>query len=230
MSRGMIKMRFRCPFGEAIVVAYQARLGVTADAWKRQKETLMALYQPSTARVLPVDHDEFFVPARNDAAAVLKTRKSFNYHMVEIVAARGTRNWSQPFSWVNVPYYYKVACTDLKDGFALDGSESTTHLARTSHTGPFPEFEHLRVCRNISACLFNHNVMWHVAIPSEDYFVNAKLWDQTIPHPGRPNTHWMSPDFKKEKRNKFKRCVDTPAAHGFPVFEDSLIWKYFQPT
>lgn len=222
------KKTLLCAFGRIVVLTYTASAHIDWKVWNAQKNRLFGLFRPRTNRILHVDHDEFFVPPRRDPQHALTNGITFKYHMIELKAVQGRRNWSQPFEWVDQPYYYKVACTDVKDGYKFDGSESTTSLSRQSHHGPFAQFEHIRRCQNISHCLYNHYVMWHIGIPSESYYVNTKHWDQTVRHPGQVNSSWGALTRSQEKHNKFDRCIRDPAQHNFRVFRDDFVWSFFQ--
>ena len=224
LKRSASIQQFECNSTRVTVVAYVADSTVSASVWNNQKHVLMGLYRPLTHFVLPVDHDEFITPANGDAAAALHAG-TFKYHMVEIVPVAGARNWSAPMSWVATPYYYRAVCANMSDGYALDGIMPTTKLTPNKHVGPFPEFEHLRNC---TSCLRQHNIMWHVAIPSEEYFVFKKLWDQTTLHPGKSGVPWMGPSMRAAKTRKFFRCAFNPSAHGFEVFTYSDLVQYFR--
>ena len=183
----------RCPEGQKVLLLSYKTSMQPAKVFNSFKRYLFKLYRKYDATPLRmyVDHDEFFVPAYRDVAGI-REKKSFNYHMVDIKPVSGKKNWTEPFEWVDQPYFYKVRATHSGPStpqrqYKWDGNEAMTTLWRRSHCGPHPEHAILQKlaskgdAKAFASCARAQHIMYHVTMPSKQYFLEQKHWDQTTP-------------------------------------------------
>jgi len=186
--------RYLCKSGKTIdVLYYKSKYRKFQDSpqvWGNQKEVLMGLYDKSfdlTERKMYVDHDEFFVPIDKNINSIRRST-GFNYHMIDIKPVQGKRDWNNTLQWVDQPYFYRlryIGGTYPSDGW--DGNEPLTTLHRKSHNGPHKEHDNLRKCAKQGSdayahCVSKYNIMYHISVHDEDYFLNQKHFDQTTGH------------------------------------------------
>jgi FkbM family methyltransferase len=217
--------RYTCKSGTSIDVLYYKskyhKLQSQPQVWDKQKSELMALYEKSfdlTQRKMHVDHDEFFVPAAKNINSIRRST-GFNYHRVDIKPVKGKRNWSNTLQWVDQPYFYRLRSQGgTYPSDVWDGNEPLTTLHKISHSGPHKEHDNLRKCAKQGSdayahCIPNYNIMYHISVHDEDYFLNQKHFDQTT---ANANKIAVS-EFPKEYLNPEK---------DFVVFNDEFMRQF----
>jgi hypothetical protein len=151
--------------------------------------------------------------------------------VVDINPTPASRDWSKSLQWVDQPYFYKMRCANTKLPYpddSYDGNLPMGSLWRQNHIGPWPEHASLRACAqrgsgaHYVSCLRAHNVMYHISVPSEEYFLTKKFFDQS-----RPGSAAWNPDVTN-KRNNFHKCFLNPE-RDFLVFDDEFLRPYLTP-
>jgi len=187
-------------------------------------------YRIGSSKHMPIDHDEFYIPAHKNVDAVVKGT-GFNYHIIDIKPVVGSRDFNAPFKWVDQPYFYKFRCKWKGEKSYpwddLDGKVSFTASVngRINHNGPHKEHNSLRACAKRGAdaykqCLDNHNIMCHMSVHSESYFLTQKFFYHAKPGPATQTTDII------EKKKHFDDCFLNPEKE-FTVFQDDFVHSFF---
>ena len=182
-----------------------------------------------------VDHDEFFVPAHGDVLSLL-SKDSFNYHIVEIKPAEPHKKWPDDvLQWVDQPYFYRLRSKEFLKGsgknirypaYNWDGEMRFKKLDNRKHTGPFQEHVALQKCalnggNAYKVCMRNHNIDYHISVPSKEYYMTSKFFDSTT----------VSGEIFSKDKIKIERRFDdhylNPESQ-FVVFEDEYLRSFMQ--
>lgn len=198
-----------------------------------RKEDIRNFYHGSifdtTVKKLYIDHDEFHLPAHGDVAT-LRDLQDFTYHIVDMKPVLGSRDWThQPLDWVDQPYYYRFRAGHEHfapyPNYWYDGQIFLTSLKHNKHFGPYPEHDQLRQASGqekgvaYQHLIRNHNICFHMAAPSEDYYMFKKHYDQTS-----GDGNWNS-EVKKNvdvQRQAFRKYFLDPE-RDYVVFLDEIL-------
>lgn len=224
----------KCSTGKTIwVLTYQYTLSSTQQDWSPFKDKLKQIFLTSfdsTTKSMYVDHDEFFVPSYGDVSSVL-SQDAFNYHIVEIKPVKGHRKWPDTaLEWVDQPYFYRLRSKEFRQGpgknivypaYHWDGEMRFTKLDTRRHTGPFKEHFPLHKCAlngsyAYKVCMRSFHINYHISVPSEEYFMTSKFFDQTT-----ASGDMFSRD-KIEIKRRFANHYLNPDSQ-FIVFDDEYL-------
>eukprot|EP00957_Ditylum_brightwellii_P106377 8115653-Ditylum_brightwellii.AAC.1 len=195
--------------GEVLTFEYEASKSVLPAVWRDTK---------------------FYVPAHKDVDAAVNLG-SFNYHIVDIKPVNGLRDFAAPFEWVDQPYFYKLRCKwKGKKAYSWDDLDRIVRLRgsvndRVSHNGPHKEHDSLQACAKRGSdaykkCLDNYNIMWHMSVHFESYFLLQKFWDHA-----KPGTATQTKDPLIKERH-FCECFSNPGK-SYNVFKDNFVQRLF---